>query len=609
MNIVSVLLLLISAGFIVGCVLWVRSFKLIQRERAAAQALLKRRDLTLASNTIMAALGKDGTTLGGQLLRDMLWQGGMAFARLSDVLEPILDRVQRLNAPARAIPNLLLLLGLIATVAGLIDTLSNLGPDIQGAITAGNPKEVANQLGLTINSMGDAFQGTLYGVLTTLILQLMNAVSSVHAGKLAGELDELGAQFAPQVYPASSEKQLESLQALVIRSEEFLSTTQQKIAETSEKFAAVLGEAGRAIETSLKTLESTSSQVSGALLQASGDVKRSSDQLTSAAESIQRHREDFRNIYTSFNDMFNRSMEALKSHSDGELKEIRQLQGDFGKTGAAIVGEIFKTSEKIGALSDGLATNQHTYLTGVQKVETALVSGFERLDSQVGATFKRYTDEVQNVSSKLEGMTQQMGQGQDATSRLERTLRAKDDAERTRMNDQQQRDQVTAAQITALTASLGQLERVIAAYQQQPELLAHQAAEQTQLITQVLGASQQLYDRLTSALQDVTKTLGAQHSLSGQMRDQLREMGFVLTGLLDQTTTLGNRLVDGSQQGAQLDAVAQHTLSVKDAVERLPAQLQVEELLRGSRDLQLTMTRMLGSLEGAPLPPAQGTPA
>ena len=239
----------------------------------------------------------------------------------------------------------------------------------------------------------------------------------------------------------------------------------------------MLGEAGRAIETSLKTLESTSSQVSGALLQASGDVKRSSNQLTSAAESIQRHREDFRNIYTSFNDMFNRSMEALKSHSDGELKEIRQLQGDFGKTGAAIVGEIFKTSEKIGALSDGLATNQHTYLTGVQKVETALVSGFERLDSQVGATFKRYTDEVQNVSSKLEGMTQQMGQGQDATSRLERTLRAKDDAERTRMNDQQQRDQVTAAQITALTASLGQLERVIAAYQQQPELLAHQAAE------------------------------------------------------------------------------------------------------------------------------------
>ena len=125
----------------------------------------------------------------------------------------------------------------------------------------------------------------------------------------------------------------------------------------------------------------------------------------------------------------------------------------------------------------------------------------------------------------------------------------------------------------------------------------------------MLGASQQLYDRLTSALQDVTKTLGAQHSLSGQMRDQLREMGFVLTGLLNQTTTLGNRLVDGSQQGAQLDAVAQHTLSVKDAVERLPAQLQVEELLRGSRDLQLTMTRMLGSLEGAPLPPAQGTPA
>lgn len=609
MNIVSVLLLLIGAGFIVGCVLWARSFKLIQRERAAAQALLKRRELTLASNTIMAALGKDGTTLGGQLLRDMLWQGGMAFARLSDVLEPILDRVQRLNAAARAIPNLLLLLGLIATVAGLIDTLSNLGPDIQGAITAGNPKEVANQLGRTITSMGSAFLGTLCGVLTTLILQFLNIFSAVHAGKLAGELDELGAQFAPQVYPASSEKQLESLQALVIRSEEFLSTTQQKIAETSETFAAVLGEAGRAIETSLKTLESTSSQVSGALLQASGDVKRSSDQLTNAAESIQRHREDFRNIYTSFNDMFNRSMEALKSHSDGELKEIRQLQGDFGKTGAAIVGEIFKTSEKIGALSDGLATNQHTYLTGVQKVETALVSGFERLDSQVGATFRRYTDEVQTVSLKLEGMTQQMGQGQDATLRLERTLRAKDDAERTRMNDQQQRDQATATQITALTASLGQLERVIAAYQQQPEQLAQQAAEQTQLITQVLGASQQLYDRLVSALQDVTGTLGAQHALSGQMRDQLREMGFVLTGLLDQTSALGNRLVDGSQQGAQLDAVAQHTLSVKDAVERLPAQLQVEELLRGSRDLQRTMTRMLGSLEGAPLPPAQGRPA
>lgn len=603
MNIVDSLIALIAVGFCFGLAFWLMAFVQVRTEMLSARSLIKQNESTLATGTLAAALNATPKTLAERLVKDMVGQSGLAFARLSDVLDPLLDRVQRLNTRARAIPNLLLLLGLIATVAGLIHTLSGLGPDIQSAISAGDPKAVADQLGVTITAMGGAFQGTLYGVLATLILQLLNTFTSHYVGLLTGDLDRLGILLAPQIYPASTEKQLQSLQALLSKSEEFLAVTQREMAKTSTEFAAVLGTAGKAIETNLKTLDATSTRITGALLEASGRVGTSSIELTKAVTAIQEHRTDFRNIYSQFNEMFTHSMEALKLHSDGELKEIRQLQADFGTTGSAIVTEILNTSEKLGTLSDTLGANQHAYLTGVQKVEAALYDGFTRLDTQVGATLRSYTDEVGLVSTKLEGLSEHLGRSREATAQLAKTLQDKGDVDRIRIKDQAQRDHAVTTQLAALTAALGTLEGVITAYQQQPEQLARQAAEHTTLITQVLASGQQVYDRVSGVLQDVTGTLGAQHTLASQMHDQLREMGLLLSGLLDQAGALSDRLTSDAQQGAQ------YTLGVRDAIERLPDQLQVGELLRGSRDLQDTMARVLGTLERRPEPPVQGTPA
>jgi len=546
------LLVLIGLLFLYGLSLSWRALKAVQAERRAARSLVDRKGLVLNHNTLALQLNTDNQRLAGQLLHSMLRQQGLAFARPSDALEPLLDSAARIVAPARTVPNLLLLFGLIGTVVGLAYTLSSLGPQIQGAINAGDPKTVAQSLGLTLKEMGGAFAGTLWGVTTAFVLQAINAFTGIQAEQLAGDLDRVSLHFAPEIYPAGSEKQIASLSDLVRRSEQFLAETQSKISDTSDKFARVLQEAGGVIQKSLETLEATSKDISKALQQASGDVRQSSEHLTGAVNAIKGHQQDFRNIYSDFREMFDQSMKALKLHSDGELKEIRELQAAFGNSGSQIVQEIFRTSEKLDQVSQSLAMSESAYLLGTQGVTTSIKAGFDQLNDRLGDTLKTYTTEVTSVSSRLDGLKETLGASQTASVTLERTLRAKDDAEHTRLKDQLQSEQVLMLATARLTTSLEQLSPVITALQDSPDRLAEALGtrqeklagewrkQQEQVDSMMLRATLDTHERLETLFgalgTQVEQAAQRQQTVGQDVHARTQELVLLGNGLLDQLT-------------------------------------------------------------------------
>lgn len=616
--VVRMLLLAMAALFLFSLALTWRAYRQLQQEQQAARQLLTKKNLSSDRLTLAVQLGPLASRFAGQLLTAMASQRGLAFARPADVLDPILESVQRVIAPTRSLPNLLLLSGLISTVVGLAFTLQSLGPQIQGAINSGDPATVARSLGLTLREMGGAFAGTLWGVTMAFLLQALNALTTLQAERLSGELDQVALLFAPEIYPASSEQQLASLRDLVQRSEEFLQVTQEKISETSEQFAEVLGQAGNVIQKSLETLQTTSADISKSLLQASGDVRQSSEQLSRAAGAIREHQQDFRNIYSSFNEMFERSMKALKGHADQELGEIRALQKEFGDTGVQIVQEIFRTSEKLGELRDDLAHLNTTFLAGTQEVNTSIRSGFDRLDTELGKTLGAYTAEVQAISSQLGTLGERLSQVHSASGALERTLRAKDDAEVTRQRDHLGSIQVLTAALTGVATRLEHLQGSLDGTQQNAidtlsRLEALQANTAAALADGNRAAQRQL-ELWGQAVQEQLVQQGrGQQEQGAALHRQAVEANLLLTGVLDSLSRQAEQLSGQLEGWEQVRVILERQQAASEELHRLlaalPAQLHVRELEQHQQALVASLERLHSVLSVAMAPPLAEGPA
>ncbi len=611
--VIRVMLVMIIALFAFGLWQWYRNYRRLGQEIKAAQDLKARKNLLLDADTIGLSLGPASNWLAGRLIKLMVAQNGLAFARPADTLDPVLDEVQRINASARAVPNLLLLFGLIGTVVGLMFTLGSLGPQIQESINTGAPAAVARSLGQTLHEMSAAFAGTLWGVGLAFVLQALNALAATRAGQLSGALDELSLHYAPMVYPAGSEKQLQSLQDLVRRSEEFLSETQQAIAQTSADFSKVLLDAGQAIQGSLVTLQSTSKDISEALKVASSDVKLSSERLNTAVESMQRHRQDYRSIYTQFNEMFERSMRKLSDHSDSELREIRELQSAFGHTGAQIVQEIFRTGEQLNRVSTDLAASQAAYIAGTETVGTSLKQGFDTLHERLDGTLSRYTSEVNMVSAHLTGLGDSLQASSSATATLERTLRAKDAAELTRARDQAQREGQLTSSVVNLNEQLHLLVPLIQSLKDpgpwEGQLLG---AVEALVKTSATGQSQQeqgwraLGEHLGSQNEQLRKESGALHR-------EMQQANTLLLGVLDQLSSITDQAPAQQAQAAQATEAALRGQAAAEEIRalltQLPSQLGTDSLLRAQDSLQVTLDRLSQALEGAMGPAMVDGPA
>lgn len=565
------LLLGILALFGLGLWQWWTLHARLGREEAAARRVAALQRPASDESTLSVMLGRDHGTLAGTLMVQMVRHSGLAFARPGDVLEPLVDQVRQDSAANRALPNLLLLFGLISTVVGLIGTLGQLGPSIQNAMSAADPGQVAQNLGVTLREMSSAFAGTFWGVATAFLLQIAQIFTARRAQRLAQTLDGISLKFAPQLYPASSEKQLESLQALMERSGTFLKETQEAIQQTSQEFSQVLTEAGTTITESLKTLQRTSQDISTALKQASGDVKLSSERLTTAVDALQQHKNDYRNIYTQFNEMFERSMTALGRQSDQQLSEIRAVHTEFGRTGADIVAEIFKVSEKLTQVTGDLAVSQNVMTSAAGEVYSSLRGGFDTLQSRLDETLKGYTTEVNVVGAAMDALRPELKGSADAIVSLERTLRGKDDAERTRARDQEAREAALREQISALTQILAQVQRPIeqgvTALTAPPAweadlratLDAHRANLEA-LRADVQGELSALSAAL-KPMEEAAVTAQAQRAASAAALGQLRD---VLTQQLDATARVGRHI----EQALPSDAATVQR-DLRDAVQRL----------------------------------------
>lgn len=486
----------------------------VRDERAHVAAVRDKLGLLGDGVGLPAVLGRSSASLAVRLARGMVGHRGLANARAADVLDPLADEAARVVLTARAFPNFLLLLGLLATILGLAFTLAEVAPDIERSLSSAGADGVATSLGRTLSEMRGAFAGTLWGVAAALTLQGFTSWVAARADRLVAELEALGVALAPHVYPAGTEQHLASLQEMLAEGRRFYDETQGRIRETSEEFKKVLGAASSLIASSLKTLETTSTDVGKSLMRASGDVLASSEQLTRAAKALEGYQGELRNTYSMFSEMFERSMQQLKGQSDDQLAHIRDLQREFGDAGGAVVERLLGTSELLRDTTGELKSGAAAYLQGTQEVTTSIRAGFDHLNDRLREVLDAYTAEVAAVSAHLGGLTARVGEGTEATGLLVKTLRDKDATELTRHRDRQAGEQRVVTAVASIKQAIADLEPTLSVLRDAPATVA--------------GAIDAARDGLAGELERLREDLAAQAADRRELVEAARESGEAL---------------------------------------------------------------------------------
>lgn len=552
-GVVRGIILLLILGLVYGIRQGLTLLSQIRRERAHAAEIMRQANLSDAKDgqKLAASLATDRHLLASRAMCGMLNSSGLAGARPADVLDPLANEALELGQPIRIFPNLLLLGGLFGTVLGIGFTLSGLGPQIQGALEAADPRRVSQSLGLTLQEMRSAFSGTLWGVLSAMVMGVLVSRVNREATALTVDIDRLGEELGPRVYPAGTEQHLASLQKMLAEGQKFYAETQESIQATSKEFREVLDGAARTIGSSLSTLEKTSQSLGTSLLQASGQVKSSAEELSKAAHTLDGYQLEIRNIYTQFSEMFNQSMNALRQHSDGELKEIRDLQTAFGQAATDITGRLFQAMDRLDGVGTVLRGSTEALINNSDKVHLSLSGGFERLKDDLSDVLGHYLTEVGNASAKFDGLRPALEQTAGALGTLHSTLRDKDGVDHTRHKDQAQRLAQLATSLDRLYGGLEgvtkPLEELMRAPLQLIEALQADLKMQAERVEVALSSQAESWRLQHGTLKAIEKGIQTQGQASTQTAEGVRQELERLAQTFAQVTGLLSALPQGEQ--------------------------------------------------------------
>jgi hypothetical protein len=161
--------------------------------------------------------------------------GGVALPETSLFLDTIAARLDEGREILRYIAGILILLGLLGTFWGLIDTLSAVGGVIKGMRGGGDAgvmfDELKSGLAVPLSGIGLAFSASLFGLSSSLITGFLELQAGQAHGRFHNELQDwlMAAGVAPEAAPAGRIA---------------ASSGTQELKEAVDRLAAIVGEGG-----------------------------------------------------------------------------------------------------------------------------------------------------------------------------------------------------------------------------------------------------------------------------------------------------------------------------------------------------------------------------
>lgn len=243
----------------------------------------------------------------------------------------------------RGYPNLFMLLGLLGTVAGLARTLQGLAPQVQQAASATGPEQLAQQLGITLGAMQDAFGASLLGILLAAFASLALGFWNRRQGQFSEDLERtLLLGLAPALMPRSVEAALQAQIRALRSSAQVAKDFQQAFSEAASRFEALMGRTAEALGQNLDRLAELAGQVQGSLETSTRTLDQSSQALADAGSRLAVAQD-------LFSKQFDTATQNLTQQLGGHLRRLEDLQAALQQGFKESLEGTFQVSHRLDA--------------------------------------------------------------------------------------------------------------------------------------------------------------------------------------------------------------------------------------------------------------------
>ena len=546
---------------------------------------------------------------------------------VSELINHTTNNLFRWNGLFRSILAVFIVIGLLGTLFGLTDSLTDLSPALKGSAAIETPTEnserMTQALGNLMDNIKGAFAPSILGIFFTVLGVIFYGFYLQFAcHPIKSDLERLTLTvWVPQLYPTTSQKFIQTLQ----KSESQMQKGFETAAQFSESVKKVHGNIDEFNE-SLTQVRAITQPLSDSVTQinkAASDISNAADVLnTGFTESLDKFSRDFassvnnltgfqdeiRNLHQQFQDAANHrldqqtqkldeqnqnlitSLEVFKNNERLYVDSCQQidetLQQFLNKTNEANAN--IETSNR--EFLDGINTSNREWISEIQdqlKSELAIIQ--PTLKKELESLTNQLTSDLNEVQGtldeRLKALTDQLNFFQlpieKTADQIEGTIESFTRIMEGIVNDLQSEFQKQNETITEQNEKYGEQltsvknlnERVENLLTQLDESSKNQKEAVDTLSSNVGGLTDNI-NNLDSAINNFTSDSGDLSQSVGAIRGDIEKLGTASQQFVEKVDKADVTPLTASIEklNTSINAISQHSHSLADAVDRLARQ-------------------------------------
>ena len=330
---------------------------------------------------------------------------------VSELINHTTSNLFRWNSLFRSVLAVFIVIGLLGTLFGLTDSLTELSPALKESTanetTTENSERMTQALSVLMDKIKGAFAPSIWGIIFTIagvILYGIYLQIACHPVKSILERLTLTV-WVPQLYPTTSQKLIQTLQ----QSESQMRKGFETAAQFSESVGTVQSNISEFNE-SLTQASAITQPLSDSVTQinkAASDISTAADVLnTGFTENLNKFSGVLNTGFKEILDKFSKEFASNVTHLTGFQDEIRSLHQQFQK---ASNQKLDQQTQKLEEQNQNLATT----LEVLKNYEKLYVDSCQQIDN----TLQEFLNKTTEASANIETTNREFLKGINATNR------------------------------------------------------------------------------------------------------------------------------------------------------------------------------------------------
>ena len=314
---------------------------------------------------------------------------------VSELINHTTSNLFKWNGPLRSVLAIFIVIGLLGTLFGLTDSLTQLSPALEASAadetSAENSEKMTQALSLLLGEMKSAFAPSILGIFFTIVgVVLYNAYLRFACQSVQSALERLTLTiWIPQLYPTTSQRLIQTLQ----QSEEQM--------RSGYETATRVGELVETVQDNISDFNQNLSRANNITQPLSNSVA----QINGAANILNE-------TFVPKLDEFSQEFAANVSHLTGFQDEIRdlyqQLKHEYDTFQKDTTQRLDQQNQNLVATLNALKSYEEAYVASRHKIDETLqkfLSEATETNNSINANNRRMLESIHNqLASNLAGL-------------------------------------------------------------------------------------------------------------------------------------------------------------------------------------------------------------